>query len=147
MTDQQWKDVIDVNLTGTANTIPAVILYMIPRKSGRVILVSSGQGRHGMKDGSAYSASKWGIIGLMKSVALELSEYQITVNTLEPGLVDTPMTRNPGRWIEPRKEAGNCWRQCEVHWLDHDLVQASTWFQPRLLTTCAQFCNTPSSGH
>jgi NAD(P)-dependent dehydrogenase (short-subunit alcohol dehydrogenase family) len=106
MTDQQWKDVIDVNLTGSANTLRAVIPYMIPRKSGRIILVSSGQGRHGMKDGSAYSASKWGIIGLMKSVALELGEYQITVNTLEPGLVDTPMTRNPGRWIEALKEAG-----------------------------------------
>jgi NAD(P)-dependent dehydrogenase (short-subunit alcohol dehydrogenase family) len=106
MTDQEWKDVIDVNLTGTANTIRAFVPYMIPRKSGRIILVASGQGRHGMKDGSAYSASKWGIIGLMKSVALELGEYQITVNTIEPGLVDTPMTRNPGRWIEALKEAG-----------------------------------------
>ena len=106
MTDRQWKDVIDVNLTGTANTIRAVLPYMIPKKSGRIILIASGQGRHGFKDGSAYAASKWGIIGLMKSAALELGEYQITVNTVEPGLVDTAMTRNPGRWKEALKEAG-----------------------------------------
>ncbi len=106
MNDRQWKDVIDVNLTGTANTMRAVIPHMISRKAGRIILIASGQGRHGMKDGSAYSASKWGIIGLMKSAALELGEYQITVNTVEPGLVDTPMTRNPGRWKEALKEAG-----------------------------------------
>ena len=69
-------------------------------------LIASGQGRHGMKDGSAYSASKWGVIGLMKSVALELGEHQITVNTIEPGLVDSFMTRNPGRWKKALKEAG-----------------------------------------
>jgi SDR family mycofactocin-dependent oxidoreductase len=106
MSDQQWNDVINVNLTGTGNTIRAVVPHMIPRKSGRVILIASGQGRHGMKDGSAYSASKWGIIGLMKSVALELGRYQITVNSIQPGLVDTPMTRNPGRWNLALEEAG-----------------------------------------
>jgi SDR family mycofactocin-dependent oxidoreductase len=106
MTDRQWKDVIDVNLTGTANTIRAFVPYMILKKSGRIILIASGQGRHGMRDGSAYSASKWGVIGLLKSVALELGEHQITINTVEPGLVDTAMTRNPGRWKEALKEAG-----------------------------------------
>jgi len=106
MTDQQWKDVIDVNLTGTANCLRTIIPRMIPRKSGRIILIASGQGRHGMKNGAAYSASKWGVIGLMKSAALELGEHQITINTVEPGLVDTAMTRNPGRWNEALKEAG-----------------------------------------
>ena len=106
MTDQQWKDIIDVNLTGTANAMRVVIPKMISRKSGRIIIIASGQGRHGFKDGSAYCASKWGVIGLMKSAALELGEHQITVNTVEPGLVDTYMTRNPGRWKEALKEAG-----------------------------------------
>ena len=86
-TDANWKDVIDVNLTGCANTVRAAAQLMIPHKSGRIILISSGQGKHGFKNGAAYSASKWGIIGLMKSAALELGEHQITVNTVEPGLV------------------------------------------------------------
>ena len=105
-TDANWKDVIDVNLTGCANTVRAAAQLMIPHKGGRIILISSGQGRHGFKNGAGYAASKWGIIGLMKSAALELGEHQITVNTVEPGLVDTPLTRNPGRWKESLKEAG-----------------------------------------
>ncbi len=106
VTDANWKDVIDVNLTGCAHTVRGAAQLMIPHKGGRIILISSGQGRHGFKNGASYSASKWGIIGLMKSAALELGEHQITVNTVEPGLVDTPLTRNPGRWKEALKEAG-----------------------------------------
>ena len=56
------------------------------------------QGRYGTKNGASYSASKWGIIGLMKSAALELGKHKITVNTIEPGLIDTAMTRNDKRW-------------------------------------------------
>ena len=64
-----------------------------------MILVSSMQGRYGTKNGAAYSASKWGIIGLMKSAALELGKHKITVNcNIEPGLIDTPLTRNDKRW-------------------------------------------------
>ena len=70
---------------------------MIPRKTGRIILLSSGQGRHGFKNGSTCPASKWGVIGLTKSAALELGEHQITVNSVGPGIINTLMTRNPGR--------------------------------------------------
>ena len=105
-TDANWNDVIGVNLTGAANTMRAVLPYMIPRKYGRIVLISSGQGRHGFKEAAGYSTSKWGLIGLMKSVALEVGKDQITVNTVEPGLVDTYMTRNPGRWKLSLQEAG-----------------------------------------
>ncbi len=98
MQDQDWHDVIDVNLTGTANTIRVFAPYLVKRGEGRIIVLSSMQGRHGTKNGSAYSASKWGIIGLMKSAALELGQHKITVNAIIPGLIDTPMTRNEKRW-------------------------------------------------
>ena len=58
VTDAQWKDVIDVNLTGCANTIRAVTPHMIPRKQGRIILIASGQGRHGFKNGSSWGNIK-----------------------------------------------------------------------------------------
>ena len=106
MTDADWRDVIDNNLNGTANTIRAFAPKMVPRKHGRIIVLSSMQGLHGTKDASSYSASKWGIIGLMKSAALELGEHNITVNAVLPGLVDTALTRYEKRFSESVGEEG-----------------------------------------
>jgi NAD(P)-dependent dehydrogenase (short-subunit alcohol dehydrogenase family) len=98
--DADWHDQIDVNLTGTCNAIRAVAPYLVRNGGGRIIVTSSTQGRHGTKYGAAYSASKWGIIGLLKSAALELGEYQITVNAVIPGLIDTPLTRHRQRYAQ-----------------------------------------------
>jgi len=98
MQDSDWRDVIDNNLNGTANTIRAFAPAMVERKYGRIIVLSSMQGKHGTKDASSYSASKWGILGLMKSAAMELGQYGITVNALIPGLVETPLTTYPKRF-------------------------------------------------
>jgi NAD(P)-dependent dehydrogenase (short-subunit alcohol dehydrogenase family) len=93
MEDSDWRDVIDNNLNGTANTIRAFAPKMVARRKGRIIVLSSMQGLHGTSHAASYSASKWGIIGLMKSAAMELGQYNITVNAILPGLVDTPLTR------------------------------------------------------
>jgi NAD(P)-dependent dehydrogenase (short-subunit alcohol dehydrogenase family) len=106
MEDADWRDVIDNNLNGTANTIRAFAPKMVARKKGRFILLSSMQGKHGTKDASSYSASKWGILGLMKSAAIELGEHNITVNALIPGLVDTALTRYEKRLSESMSEQG-----------------------------------------
>ncbi len=106
MEDSDWLDVIDNNLNGTANTIRAFAPKMVARKHGRIIVLSSMQGKHGTKDASSYSASKWGILGLMKSAALELGRYNITVNALIPGLVDTALTRYDKRLSESMAENG-----------------------------------------
>ncbi len=98
--DADWRDTIDVNLTGTCNAIRAVAPLLVQNGGGRIILTSSTQGRHGTKYGAAYSASKWGLIGLMKSAALELGEHAITVNAVIPGLIDTPLTRHRQRYAQ-----------------------------------------------
>lgn len=100
MEDSDWCDVIDNNLNGTANTIRAFAPKMVARRSGRIIVVSSMQGKHGTKDASSYSASKWGILGLMKSAAMELGSHGVTVNAVIPGLVDTALTRYEKRYRE-----------------------------------------------
>jgi NAD(P)-dependent dehydrogenase (short-subunit alcohol dehydrogenase family) len=106
MDDADWRDVIDNNLNGAANTVRAFAPKMIARKKGRFILLSSMQGKHGTKDAASYSASKWGILGLMKSAAMEFGEHHITVNALIPGLVDTALTRYDKRLSETISETG-----------------------------------------
>jgi NAD(P)-dependent dehydrogenase (short-subunit alcohol dehydrogenase family) len=109
MEDEDWSAQIDTNLTGTANCIRAFAPLMVEQGSGRIIITSSTQGRHGMRNGSAYSASKWGLLGLMKSAALELGAHHITVNAVVPGLIDTALTRNEGRYRQALEE-GNAGR-------------------------------------
>lgn len=106
MEDADWHDQIDVNLTGTANAVRAFAPLLVKRGGGRIIVTSSTQGQHGTKYGAAYSASKWGIIGFMKSAALELGEHKITVNALIPGLIDTPLTRHESRYAQALETAG-----------------------------------------
>jgi NAD(P)-dependent dehydrogenase (short-subunit alcohol dehydrogenase family) len=106
MDDADWQIQIDNNLTGTANAIRAFGPYLVKRRGGRIIVTSSTQGRHGMKNGAAYSASKWGIIGLMKSASLEFAPHGVTVNAVVPGLIDTPLTRHEERYAQALQEAG-----------------------------------------
>lgn len=106
MDDEHWRVQIDTNLTGSANVIRAFAPLVVRRGGGRIIVITSTQGRHGTLTGAAYSASKWGIIGLMKSAALELARYGITVNAVVPGLIDTPLTRHEARYAQAIEEAG-----------------------------------------
>jgi len=106
MEDADWHITIDVNLTGSANAIRAFAPHMIKRGGGRIILTSSTQGQHGTKYGAAYAASKWEIIGLMKSAALELGPHKITVNAVVPGLIDTPLTRHQERYAQVLQDGG-----------------------------------------
>lgn len=89
MTDQQWRDVIDVNLTGTANTIRAVLPHMIEREQGQIVAITSTLGRQGNANNAHYVASKWGIVGLVKAAALEAGPHSVTVNAVAPTGVRT----------------------------------------------------------
>ena len=106
MEDPDWHIQIDVNLSGTANAIRAFAPAMVKQGKGRIIVTTSTQGQHGTLNGAAYSASKWGIIGLMKSAALELGRNGITVNALVPGLIDTPLTRHEERYAQALQVGG-----------------------------------------
>lgn len=106
MSDPDWHDQIDVNLNGTANVLRTFAPLLVRRGGGRIIVTSSTQGQHGTKFGSSYSASKWGIIGLMKSAALELGAHGITVNAVIPGLINTALTRHEDRYAQAITEAG-----------------------------------------
>ena len=75
-----WNIITDVNVRGTANTLRAVVPSMVERQTGNIIITSSTFGRQGNDTNPAYVTSKWGQIGLTKAAAIELGEYNITVN-------------------------------------------------------------------
>ncbi len=106
MEDADWHDQIDVNLTGTANVVRVFAPLLIKSAAGRLIITSSTQGQHGTKFGSSYSASKWGLLGLMKSAALELGAFGVTVNAVIPGLVNTALTRHEQRYLQAIEDGG-----------------------------------------
>ncbi len=88
----KWRQILDVNLTGTFLGIQASVDAMIAAGGGSIINVSSVEGLRGAPWAHGYVASKWGVRGLAKSAALELAPHKIRVNSLHPGLVRTPMT-------------------------------------------------------
>jgi acetoacetyl-CoA reductase len=90
--ERNWDPVIAVNLTGVFNTCNAIIPGMTERKWGRVINISSMNGQRGQFGQTNYSATKAGMIGFSRSVALECANKSVTVNCIAPGFILTEMT-------------------------------------------------------
>ena len=92
MKEEDFKQVIDVNLVGTFNVTKNVISYMMKARSGRIINISSVVGISGNAGQSNYAASKAGIIGFTKSLAKEVASRNILVYAIAPGFIQTSMT-------------------------------------------------------
>ncbi|NMR25646.1 3-oxoacyl-ACP reductase FabG [Pseudoalteromonas sp. NEC-BIFX-2020_015] len=93
MTDDEWDSVIHTNLDGFYNVLHPLVMPMVrTRKGGRIVAMSSVSGVAGNRGQVNYSASKAGVIGASKALAVELAKRKITVNCVAPGLIDTGMT-------------------------------------------------------
>jgi NAD(P)-dependent dehydrogenase (short-subunit alcohol dehydrogenase family) len=90
---EKWNEMLAINLTGTFHCCQLVLPYMIEAGWGRIVNISSSSTHGGQPYMAHYVASKTGMVGLTKSLALEFGPAGVTVNTIPPGFIDTPMTR------------------------------------------------------
>jgi SDR family mycofactocin-dependent oxidoreductase len=94
MTEDTWRTMLDVNLSGVWRTCRVAAPHLIERKAGSMILISSIAGLRGLVGVAHYTAAKHGLVGLMRGLANELAPHNIRVNTVHPTNVDTPLIQN-----------------------------------------------------
>jgi len=93
ITPERWDRILAVNLTGTFHCLQAAVPDMLAARWGRMVTISSSGAQSGAPRMAHYVASKGGVIGLTKALALELAPHGITVNNIPPGVIETPMLR------------------------------------------------------
>lgn len=96
LSEQAWRETLDVDLTGVFLSIRACAPAMVEQRRGRIVVIGSVSGRIGQPRLAAYNAAKWGVIGLAKAAAIELAPHGVTVNVVCPGTIDTPLIHHPG---------------------------------------------------
>ncbi len=100
---KEWKEVIDLNLTGLIQLTHLAVNMMIPQRNGHIVNISSVAGRVGIPGWSVYCATKWAVVGFSESIRKELLKYNIRVTVIEPGVVRTEWGENmPEEWITQR---------------------------------------------
>lgn len=100
---KEWKEVIDLNLTGLIHCTHLAVKIMILQRSGHIVNISSVAGRVGIPGWSVYCATKWAVVGFSEAIRKELIKYNIRVTVIEPGVVATQWGENmPEEWIKSR---------------------------------------------
>jgi SDR family mycofactocin-dependent oxidoreductase len=142
-----WDEVISSNLTGVFTSMRAVSPHMIARGYGRIVATASNQGRSPVPGSAPYIASKWGVIGLVKSAAQDLAPFGITVNAVAPGNTSTPMVHNDAlyRALRPDLEQP-VWDDVEPVLRQHH-VQPVTLLEPEEITAAVMFLIGPRTPH
>jgi 3alpha(or 20beta)-hydroxysteroid dehydrogenase len=97
-TEEDYRRVIDVNQIGVFLGMKAVAPHMVERQTGSIINISSVAGLMGSPGMIAYGASKWAVRGMTKAVALEVAPFGVRVNSIHPGIIETPMLEEFERW-------------------------------------------------
>jgi SDR family mycofactocin-dependent oxidoreductase len=137
MEDRQFTDVLEVNLLGVWRAMKAVAPHMIERRTGSMVLISSVNGLRGNAGAAHYAASKHGVLGLMRSAALELGPHGVRVNALCPGLVDTPMTNWQGLYDRMAGHAGGTRADFEASALHYGILGGQGALGPEAVADAA----------
>jgi SDR family mycofactocin-dependent oxidoreductase len=150
LNDQTWDDVIQTNLYGVFHSIRAALPPMVERKFGRIVVTSSVAGRKGLANLTHYSASKWAVIGLVKSVALEVATQGITVNAVCPTSVPTDILLNEATYRRTFPDRENPTREdfiayAKEHWTS--LPQRVPWVECEDVTRLVLFLLSEGGRH
>lgn len=127
--EANWKRVLDINLTGVWHTVKACAPSINPA-GGSVVIVSSTAGVKAVRGAAHYSASKHALLGLMKTLAIELGRSSIRVNALLPGAVSTGMTLNPTVFARLRPDIENPTEQDAKEALSRNHLLPVPWVEP-----------------
>ncbi|HSW58386.1 MAG TPA: SDR family oxidoreductase [Dehalococcoidales bacterium] len=111
-TEKDWQDCMNINVIGTFLISKAVAKHMIARgQGGKILIFASMAGTHGVKGSSAYCASKYATIGLVKSMALEVAPYHINVNAINPGAIITNL--RDAAFAKMARDQGVSWEEAQ----------------------------------
>jgi NAD(P)-dependent dehydrogenase (short-subunit alcohol dehydrogenase family) len=146
-TEAQWNEIVGTNLTGVFNTLRAAAPHLRTARWGRVVAVSSMMGRFANPTIGAYTASKWGVIGLVKSVAQDLAGFGVTVNAVAPGNIDTPMIHNEGMYRLMRPDMSDPTADDVAPVFASLHVQSVPWLAAEEVTRVVMFLVDPASEH
>lgn len=136
---EAWDELIAINLTGVYNSIRAVAPVMVSQKWGRIVAVSSMLGRSSAPGQAAYCASKWGVIGLVKSASQDLAAHGVTVNAVAPGNIATPMVLNDTLFRTVRPDLENPTAEDAAAVLQALHVQPIPWLEPSEVSRAVMF--------
>jgi len=139
MAPETFETVIRTNLNGVFHVLSPALAVMTAQKRGRVILISSGAGRKGEPEAGPYVASKWGLIGLAKTAALEAAESGVTVNVILPGPTDTPMMDGPQRWKQAVPDKPNPTRDDYLEAKKDSTPMGYAWVKPEDVAAATMF--------
>jgi SDR family mycofactocin-dependent oxidoreductase len=139
--DEQWEQSLDVNLTGVWRSAKAVARHMIERESGSIVITSSMNGVETAMDNSAYTAGKHGVIGLMKSIALELARFGIRCNAVCPGAINTPMTNHPLAWAKYAGHEGGAEAEMLESGYRYHVLKGKGFLSPQVIADTALYLN------
>lgn len=141
ITDEQWQDTVDVNLTGVWRSAKALAPHMIERQSGSIVITSSINGLEGGANYAHYTASKHGLVGLMRTIALEMAPFGIRCNTIHPGAVNTPMHHHQRTYDMFAGHPGGTYDDMIEGGYHYGALKGTTFMAPEAMANAALFLN------
>ncbi len=137
--ESMWSDMIDVNLTGVWHTAKAAVPHLIAAGGGSIVLTSSTAGLKGFPNFAHYVSAKHGVVGLMRTLALELAPHHIRVNTVHPTSVDTDMVQNEATWSLFRPDLATPTREDARATFQSMNALPIPWVEPRDISNAVLF--------